>query len=586
MSTISCCAQLNISPSAIADHYIFVNNQVLYVQNEIHLEKNRNPSTEASIYLRNEAQLLQGEKEQNINKGNGLISLFQEGTSNAYDYNYWSLPVQNPGTSKNLNEIIFEPQDLTKSNKANLTAELDGTAEPLTISKRWIYSFSGDDYNDWKNIGDQFVLKPGEGFTMKGTNGVNRTVIYGVENNPGSEQRYDFRGIPNDGAYSIKILENQSLLVGNPYPSSLHLKNFLLNNPATTGIAYFWDSKENGKSHYLKDYEGGYGAYSPGANSYVPAIFKKYRGNGEIVNVTGENGAIIPREFIPVAQGFMLVGSEDGFVGFRNTYRIFKTEKSGISQFKAAYKNNNDEVIPNLRLNVEINNLYLRPLLLAFREDATTGKDWAMDAMVMNGIASDAGWLIDEDHYIINVRPYVPEEKIPLIVNMASEGEIIFSLQSLIALNPEKVVIYDAERNTYHNIKEENQRIVLSKGKFSERFFLIIEMPAIQEKEDPATPTEEIPAIPETSIFISPEEVQVLQNNKENVLQLKIPAKLQAQHINLFDIKGSKILSQTIPESEKAPTISTEGLSEGVYILNILSKGQKKISKKITIKKG
>ena len=54
-----------------------------------------------------------------------------------------------------------------------------------------------------------------------------------------------------------------------------------------TGIAYFWDSKENGNSHYLDDYMGGYGAFSPvdpcTEGIYEPPVFKKINGHEEVV---------------------------------------------------------------------------------------------------------------------------------------------------------------------------------------------------------------------------------------------------------------------------------------------------------------
>jgi hypothetical protein len=40
---------------------------------------------------------------------------------------------------------------------------------------------------------------------MKGTSGTNTNSIAGVQNNSGSNQRYDFRGKPNDGTISIPV---------------------------------------------------------------------------------------------------------------------------------------------------------------------------------------------------------------------------------------------------------------------------------------------------------------------------------------------------------------------------------------------
>ncbi|MDT0650616.1 T9SS type A sorting domain-containing protein [Autumnicola edwardsiae] len=579
--------QLSISPSVTGDSYIYVNNEVLFIEDGIDLKKNHQPSTQASIYLRSEAQILQGEKTTNKNSGEGLVSVFQEGTSNAFDYNYWSLPVANVSANKSVSEILYEPLDITRSRKALVTSELNGTADPLTISKRWLHKFSGIDYLDWRYIGDLFDLLPGEGFTMKGTNGTSSTIINGVQNNTGSSQRYDFRGRANDGEFQVRIMKDQSLLVGNPYPSALHLRHFLFNNTSTTGIAYFWDSKDNGRSHYLSDYEGGYGAYSPGANAYVPAVFKKFQGQGNIVNATGETGDIIPREFAPVAQGFMLIGSADGYVTFTNRSRIYIKENSENSGFKSASANLlTSEVTPNLRLDVEINDLYTRPLILAFREDATKNADWAMDAMTLNRISSDVGWFIDEDFYIINVQPFSTEEKIPIIVNMASEGEVTFNLNSTKAFEPEKVFLFDSERNTQIDLKSTGYRVFLAKGEYEQRFSLGFQMPVPlpQDTEEEQPAPENVPYKPK--VVVPPEaEIQILQNNAEGLLQIKAIKEANIDQVTLYDLKGSKIFSQKITEKEQELSFSTNGLSDAVYILKIITSDKKEISKKISIKK-
>ncbi|MDT0646555.1 T9SS type A sorting domain-containing protein [Zunongwangia sp. F260] len=579
---------MSISPSATGDSYMYVNNEIVFVEGAITLKRNYNPGTKASLYLRSEAQLLQGEKAENKNTGDGLISLFQEGTSNAFDYNYWSLPVANTSANKAVSEILYEPLGVTRSQKVLVTSDLNGTADPLTIAGRWLHKFSGSDYMDWRFIGDHFDLLPGEGFTMKGTNGTNPNTINGIQTNPGGAQRYDFRGRPNDGKYQVRIMENQSALVGNPYPSAIHLRRFLFDNPNTTGIAYFWDSKDNGRSHYLSDYEGGYGAYSPGANAYVPAVFKKFQNQGNVLEVTGETGDIIPREFAPIAQGFMLIGSADGYVTFTNESRVYKKENSENSQFKSLSENSVvTEVTPNLRLDVEINNLYTRPLILAFHEDATKNADWAMDAITLNRVSSDAGWFIDEDFYLINVMPFPAEEKIPLIINMASEGQIVFSLKSTKAFEPEKVFLFDSEKNIQTDLKTNSYKVVLPKGEYEQRFFLGLNMPATPpeetEVEQPAArkdvpTTAEGKALPEAGI-------EILQNNAEGLLQLKVLKESGVDQVSLFDLKGSKIFSHKISGKEKEFNFSTNGLSDGVYILRITTSDQKQISKKIRIKK-
>ena len=265
-------AQLSISPSEHGDSYFYVKDRLLYVENNIALQLNKNKETEASIYLRKQGQLLQGPKLTNRNSGTGKLSVFQKGTSNAFDYNYWGLPVAVRAPDLSLSDYFYEPINNTEGRKAKLVTALDGSSNPLTISNKWIYAFSGSGYSSWQYLGDHFDLIPGEGFSMKGVNGSNQNMIEGEVVNPGSAQIYDLRGLPNDGKIEIPMKKDQVVLVGNPYPSNMDLNQFLKANTATTGIAYFWDSKADVNSHYLADYVGGYGTYSPGAGQYVPPI--------------------------------------------------------------------------------------------------------------------------------------------------------------------------------------------------------------------------------------------------------------------------------------------------------------------------
>ncbi|WP_029331595.1 hypothetical protein [Gillisia marina] len=328
--------QLSIQPYQNSDTYLYSEGALVFVEQELNLIRNTGENPKPNLYLRNEAQLIQG-KSNSKNTGDGTISLYQEGDASNFTYNYWSMPVSSTGSNNSFGKLFFDPITKLESIPAIITSDYNGTSQPLTISNKWIYKFSGTDYSDWHFIGNNFSIQPGEGFTMKGVSGTNTAVnIYNIYNNPGNKQRYDFQGRPNSGVYELNINEGDSKLIGNPYPSALDLNAFLQDNTSTTGIAYFWDSK-NVASHYLKEYEGGYGVYSPGAGiyGYVPAIFNKFGGNGDILSETGIIGAYYARRFSPVGQGFIVIGSQDGKITFDNKYRSFIKEDQLLSEFKS-----------------------------------------------------------------------------------------------------------------------------------------------------------------------------------------------------------------------------------------------------------
>ncbi|MCM8571103.1 T9SS type A sorting domain-containing protein [Gramella jeungdoensis] len=564
-------AQLYIAPSEKSDSYLYAKDRLLYVENEIHLTENLRKETQASIYFRNEAQLIQGAKNISQNEGSGKISVFQEGTSNAYDYNYWGLPVRIGDKNKQLNDFIYEPLSNTESRNAKLISALDGSSDPLSISNRWIYTFSGTSYSNWHYAGDHFDLKPGEGFTMKGVNGINLKEIEGQPINAGSSQIYDFRGMPNDGKIELPIQKDQTLLVGNPYPSALDLDKFLTENTSSTGIAYFWDSRKNGNSHYLSDYEGGYGTYSPGAGIYVPAIFRKYPDGTE----TGEIGQLYARDISPIAQGFMVIGKNEGKIVFQNSQRVFQKEEPGVSEFK-----NHETAIPSLRLNIEMDSTYIRQLVLALRDNATPDEDHAMDARKMDSAPSDVNWSLSGEAYIINVRPKKDEELIPLKVKLEKETSLKFSVAELNNFNPDRLFIYDSKDDLYFGIKTGYLKLSLAKGEYNERFYLSYIEKLPTSKTDPEAPEGYKPKPP--NILLNT--IDIFQNNREEKLELKVLYDTGISSFRLYDLNGKIIFSQSFKGNQKDFALPTGNLSNAVYIVKVNTTDQRELTKKIGIK--
>lgn len=564
-------AQLHIQPSEKSDSYIYAKGRLVFVNNEINLTENHRKETQASIYLRKGSQLLQGNKNTNQNKGSGKISIFQEGTSNAYDYNYWGLPVAVGGDSKQINDLIYEPLSKTESRNAKLISALDGHSDPLSISNRWIYTFSGANYSNWSYAGDHFDLLPGEGFTMKGVNGYNLNEIEGQAINRGSSQTYDFRGLPNDGLIELPIKKDQILLVGNPYPSALNLDKFLTENTSSTGIAYFWDSRKNGNSHYLTDYEGGYGTYSPGAGIYVPAIFRKYPDASE----TGETGQVYARKISPVAQGFMIIGKNDGKVSFQNSQRIFQKESLGNSEFKSP-----ETPISSLRLNIEMDSAYVRQLVLAFKEDATPDEDHAMDARKMDKSPSDISWSLSGEAFVINVRPKKDEELIPLKITLDKETSLQFSVGELNNFNPDRLFIYDSRDDLYFGIKTGYLKMSLPKGEYNERFYLSFIEKLPGNKADPEAP-EGFKSKPPNILLNT---IDIFQNNREEQLEVKILYESGISNFRLYDLNGKLLFNQNFKGVHKDFTFPTGNLGNAVYIVKVNTTDKRELTKKIGIR--
>jgi hypothetical protein len=254
--TASSVAQLYVKPNGTDASYIYVKDEVLFVENDINLTANPVGATEASIYFRDGAQLIQGDAITSTNTGTGYISILQNNPgSDAWDYTYWSSPVGVPSGTSNQNFgslRFFNPQG-TKDAGCNCYLGTDSTANvPTTnfngeltpdmrISSRWLYTYSS---STWSRIYNNSVVLPGRGFTMKGL-GTTGT------SDPNHDPTYDFRGRANNGNIIVPITEDEGTLSGNPYASALDL-NAVFYDPDNTAIDSFsyWDEDRSIDSHY------------------------------------------------------------------------------------------------------------------------------------------------------------------------------------------------------------------------------------------------------------------------------------------------------------------------------------------------
>jgi hypothetical protein len=193
LSTKNCISQIYFGPNAS----MYVKNEVLYVHQNINLDASSN------LYLRNNSQLVQGSGDFSTNLGLGTLSVYQEGTSDNFDYNYWCSPIGKASVSSG-NEnfgitMLSRPTTSTVSTTAVIlpAGNFNGISNPLSIASSWIYKLvNANNYAQWVLVGGAASLAPGQGFTMKGTSGTDAVDPEGtgIPNNSGSAQRYDFRG--------------------------------------------------------------------------------------------------------------------------------------------------------------------------------------------------------------------------------------------------------------------------------------------------------------------------------------------------------------------------------------------------------
>ncbi len=572
--------QLSVRNSA----YVYVTNEVVFVTDDVNIEE-----TTANIYLRDEAQLIQGSGTTG-NSGIGKLSVYQKGTVNEYAYNYWCSPVGNVGANDNTNRAIVPNQQFYDVNTAPITSTLatftsayNGSSNPLVISSAWLYSYNpGTVYNQWDYVGESGNVASGYGFTMKGTSG------------SGDNQLYDFRGKPNNGDIQVNVVADQFTLVGNPYPSALDAVDFIhdtTNKTLMTGNLYYWEQAPAASSHFLEAYIGGYATYTISSDgvteTFVPATFKTYNGDGTINNTSAGNGTKAAKRYIPIGQGFMILGQAGiaaSNLTFKNSQRTYYKQSGAESYFfrgtntntssnntETTQYNNFGSIVTNeykrFRLNVDFNNLYTRQMVMNFHDSATDGFDYGLEGRSPGLLSSDAHWTIDDMPYVIQALKFDTTITIPLTVISEDSQPINFrivDIQNFDANQP--IYIHDIETNEYANLRDGVYSINLPTGTYTDKYEITFTNDSVLALED--------------NTF---ENFTVYQNNNDAVLTINNPNGLDIDSVSLFDILGKQAFNKTKLETNSRYTFSTKNLSDGVYIAKVTDVNSKVFTKKIIV---
>ncbi|MDI1257038.1 MAG: T9SS type A sorting domain-containing protein [Flavobacterium sp.] len=575
-------AQLNVSSNG----YLYVSNSYLFVNQGINLN--------GKIYLRKDGQLLQGTAS-TANTGTGILSVYQEGTCDNYEYNYWCSPVGDPSLSSSGNTafgitLFNRPTTSTASTPVTTTSGLDGSCSTssLEISESWINKYViATTYPAWQYVGSATDLNSGEGFTMKGTLGTDATTVLGIQNNPGSNQRYDFRGRPNNGNIAVGVVSGFESFVGNPYPSAVHLSEYLFDNTDCTGIAYFWEQDKDINSHNLADYMGGYSTYAcltrEGPGTFVPAIFYHYTWNEDFSDVIVDEDApstspenYYPREYLPIGQGFVIEGNGSGFVTMQNSYRAYVKEDLGLSVFERnsnitqnnepqtkipSVSENGFTIIPKtpvqqIRFFNIINNKAIRTTALVFNKAATDGVDRMMDAHLLDKYNTDTYFVLDRDkEFVIEAVDFDINKKIPIGFRNQQPANYKIKVSDIANFSDaEKIFIHDKQEKKYYNITDSFFNIDLPAGINNDRFEITFTIDSTLGNHNPAI-----------ADFI------VLQNNDSKKMVLVNPESTFINTCTLYDVTGRLIFAKTNLGNDRQYEFSTASLPDGIYITKVIS---------------
>ncbi len=540
---------------------------------------------DGDIHLLGESQLLQDEGSILQVTSAGELRRHQQGSTNLFNYNYWSSPVGPVNITSNNNPlsidaILFDGTDSNNPINLQWTTAYDaiGSTTPITISNRWLYAYENypeDTYAAWRALNETDVISAGLSFTMKGS---------GAGDPVADVQNYAFIGKPNNGTISTPITIGNQALIGNPYASAMDAVEFIRDNipggnagtsQSIDGTLYFWEHYVSNFTHYLEDYEGGYATYNlTGGNAAV---------SPPLISGLGTPSKF-PGRYVPVSQGFFVTASHlGGNVTFKNRQRAYAKETEGNSEFFRSSnlnlyntQNSVDTSIQRIRLEFKTPEGAIRPLLLGFVQNnlATDAFDYGYDAENSDyGIPNDMSWMINGKAYVTQgVGDFDINKQYPIGLFLTTSGQIEIALKALENFdNPIDVFVYDSLLGTYTPINDLNYQITLEAEDYLDRFYITF------NEED-------------TLSVIDTDLQQLVMNylNDSDEIYINIPNYLSITKVQLINIIGQTV-STWSKEDSALKTIGTEiripvkPISEGTYILKVYAETQT-ISKKVIIK--
>ncbi len=396
--------------------------------------------------------------------------------------------------------------------------------------------------NTWQNYTTATAPSAGNFTPAKGY----QMAAKGTNSGSGVGAEMTFSGKPNTGTKSISITNAETgngsdndpsdgsrfNLVGNPYPSFISVSAFLTANSSNLGngfeAVYGW----NGSS---------YTTYNSASGAYIAP-----------------------------GQGFM-VGADSGSATLSFTTGMQSTGNTSMDDFISG-----DQLEDRAELFLGYSSSeYSNKTEIYFLENTTDLLDTSYDAVTIdfdhnNGIHTRLlDGSSDNRNFVIQSLSYseMNDKVIPLVINGFANEE--FSVSILHRTTPADINIYleDTFLNTITNLKDEDFVLnPISDLSGAGRFYIHL-------TEDTMS-----------TIDVSSNLLNAYKDANSDFITVEgLSSQEGIVNISLFNILGSKVLKTSFDNSLNQRVISTQAISQGIYVIELESSGRR-VTKKILIK--
>jgi hypothetical protein len=481
-----------------------------------------------SLTLNNNANLLQPEGAVNT----GIITV-KANSAPLYrlDYTLWSAPV----TGQNLKG--FSPATLTnRFYFYDSAASVNGAFAPV---------FNNSNYP--LQTETSYNLEAAKGYLIRTPNSFAAYIPPVLPETtsavPGVSFEGQFTGTPNNGTINTALSTalNGYNLVGNPFPSSVSLADFLTANSATIdGTIWLW----------RKIHDSGLGiGYATLTNAGLTSIQPE---------VTG----MITPGTIAIGQGFFVkvkTGLSTASLLFDNSLRAAATTES-------FFRSQNATTAEKHRIWLNLSNATetISQNLIGYVTNATNEFDYGLDGKNFGNTTASLSSLIDSEEYNIQARslPFDPTDVVHLMFKTNTTGTFTISINRVDGLfeTNQEVILKDNLTGTSQNLKLGSYTFESQIGNFSSRFEIIY-----QNQLDISNPTMET-----NTVFVFKKNNAVHINSGNYIMD----------HIEIYDLSGRLLFSKANVNATRQ-TLPAIAIENQMLIIKIKTRENGVISKKI-----
>lgn len=348
-----------------------------------------------------------------------------------YDYVYWSSPV------------------------SNQTLASLYTIPTMGFSYQWNPTFNNTNGTQGNWVAPTTTMTPAKGYIIRASSS------YGWLGNLTA----NYTGVPNNGDISIPIERGSLLgqndnwnLVGNPYPSSINIVDFLTTNTSIDGYVSLWlhsNEPVSSTSPFYQNFQYNY------SNDYL------------IVNGTGASNTSTTPYYISSGQGFfvsMLESSSD-YSTLTSTLNFTNSLRNKTYDNSIFYRQSVEEQ-GKIWIDLLDQSNNATRTLIGYVESATNQRDRLYDALTTE---SKIYSLIDNQKFIIQGRslPFDQNDQVSLGIKISTSGNYKIAVADIIGiLSSQDVYLQDTYLNVIHDLRQSPYIFNSSTGTFNDRFIL------------------------------------------------------------------------------------------------------------------